>query len=313
MQQATANAQQLAKDTVEELKRQNMPGEVPGPPPGAEQQQQQEKQGAEAGSAAPGGTQGEAPGTSGKTSEAGSGVSLVGRLQAFASAAAKEMVLALKVGARLALCPLFPLAASLLFVGLLRQSAQALCVHAGACCHAPTLLPACCPCPPPRMRAQSEQGASALRGASGKAGDVQTAATSALQLSKQQPQQAGWQRQWDDMREKVGRGGVSAGSPCPSDVAPRRRSACPCLRLTPDPAPLPAPPSPPSPPPPPAAAGFPPHLCPGAAWPGLGRGPRVLQGQRGGGDPPRALGDLGLAAGAPHPGVGVGCVGGAQP
>ena len=56
------------------------------------------------------------------------------------------------------------------------------------------------PLPLPLMQAE-QPSSSALRGSSSKAGEVQAAATSELMVSKQEA--SAWQRQWDDMRNKV--------------------------------------------------------------------------------------------------------------
>jgi hypothetical protein len=173
VQQAASNAQQLAKDTVDELKKQNSPGGAAGstagggsagsaegqpqPPPGSaeQQQQQQQRDGAGeqqgGGGAAPGGD-GQQPGAEAGTKQKAAPPSVAQRLKSFASAAAQEII----------------------------------------------------------RTVQSEQTvASALRGSSAKASNVQTASTDALAVSKQQ--QSAWQRQYEEMRGKVRRGRAGLG------------------------------------------------------------------------------------------------------
>lgn len=66
-----------------------------------------------------------------------------------------------------------------------------------ACCTGLT----CNALPLPHLQSE-EPTSSALRGSVAKAGNVQTASTDALAVTKQQ--QSAWQRQYEDMRDKVG-------------------------------------------------------------------------------------------------------------
>lgn len=161
MQQAASNAQQLARETVEELKKQNAPGSasssdsaaagqqgVPGTDRGggsaAGEQQRQQGHEQQDESTATGSSSAGAAGQAGGAGAASGRLGITQRLQGFAAAAAREIARAVR----------------------------------------------------------SEQpSSSALRGASVKAGDVQTAGTDALAVSQQQ--QSAWQRQFEDMRSKV--------------------------------------------------------------------------------------------------------------
>jgi uncharacterized protein YdcH (DUF465 family) len=159
VQQAATSAQQLARETVEELKKQNVPGAASSDSAGTREQnmsgtdrsagaaageQQQQREQEQEGEGASAESAGQAAGGDSPPGNLG----FTARLQGFASAAAREIVRAVR---------------------------------------------------------NEEPSASALRGASAKAGDVQTAGTDALAVSQQQ--QSAWQRQFEDMRSKV-RAGV---------------------------------------------------------------------------------------------------------
>ena len=318
-----AAAQELAKATAEELKKQAAPGgEQPGAgvggagaPAGEQQQQQQqqaEQQQAEQQAEQQQQQQAEQQAAAGKP-----GVSQ--RLKSFAAAAVEEIKRVVQVrepaagSTRRACC--CQLRASLLRARARLQRGE-LCWPQSAArlpCRAAWMGVLCAQQPAHHspgltQTAQSEEAQpSALRGAAPKAGEVQTASTDAL-VASQQPAATGWQRQWEEMRSKVRALGFG--------VLPLARGGGQCcgrrwqaIQLQPRRTPIGAAPGQP-----PACRPAPPPPLPSRA---AGRAPAVLahagpepggqpcggQGARGRGEHPRALGDVRLAAGAPHPGA----------